>query len=130
MEKRVYGIICNPAMMITWTFGLLMIYVYGFDWFRFNHWLHVKLVLLVLMTLYHLYCKSLIKKLENTKTGFTSTQFRLFNEIPTVFLILIVSIAVYKNATNPLILIASIVGVGVFLVIMTKLYKKIRESNP
>lgn len=129
MQWRVYKIICNPAMMITWTFGLLMIYFYGYEWFKVNYWLHFKLVLLMLMTGYHLYCKSLIKKLESGRTGFSSTKFRLFNEIPTLFLILITSIAVFKNGTNPLILGASIIGVMVLLVVLTKVYKKIRESK-
>ena len=129
MEWRVYKIICNPAMMITWTCGLLMIYAYGYEWFAVNHWLHFKIVLLILMTIYHLYCKKLIKRLENEKTEFSSTQFRLFNEVPTLFLILISSIAVFKNATNPLILGVSILGVVVILVVMTKLYKRMRESK-
>jgi len=129
MEWRVYSIICNPAMMITWTFGLLMIYLYGYEWFADNRWLHIKITLLILMTIYHVYCKSLIRKLEKGKTGFSSTQFRLFNEVPTLFLILISSIAVFKNATNYMVLVASIIGIAVILVIMTKLYKKIRESK-
>lgn len=128
MEKRVYGIICNPAMMITWTFGILMIIKYGYDWFAVNTWLHFKLVFLILMTVYQMYCKRLIKKLEIGKTGFSSTQFRLFNEVPTLFLIVISSIAVFKNGTNPYILVASILGVVIALVLLTKLYKKIRES--
>ncbi len=129
MEWRVYSIICNPAMMITWTFGLLMIYMYGYDWFAANTWLHFKIVLLILMTVYHVYCKKLIKKLEKGKTGFSSTKFRLFNEIPTLFLILITSLAVLKNGTNPFILVATIVGIAVLLVVITKLYKKNRESK-
>lgn len=129
MEWRVYSIICNPAMMITWTFGLLMIYMYGYDWFALNHWLHFKIVMLILLTVYHLYCKSLIKKLEKGRTGFSSTKFRLFNEVPTLFLIIITTIAVFKNATNPLILVISIVALSVVLVLMTKLYKRIRESK-
>ena len=128
MEKRVYSIICNPAMNITWIFGFLMIYTYGYDWFKVNTWLHFKLVILVLMSGYQSYCKTLIKKLETGKTGFSSTQFRLFNEVPTLFLILISSIAVFKNGTNPYILIASIIGVIIILIGLTKLYKKIRES--
>ncbi len=129
MEWRVYSIICNPAMMITWTFGLLMIYLYGYDWFAVNTWLHFKIGILILMTIYHIYCKSLIRKLENNKAGFSSTQFRLFNEIPTIFLILIVSIAVFKNGTNPYILVLSIAGIAILLIAMTKLYKRIRASK-
>lgn len=129
MEWRVYKIICNPAMMITWTFGLLMIYMYGYDWFAANHWLHFKITLLILMTVYHVYCKSLIKKLEVGKTGFSSTKFRLFNEVPTLFLIIITSLAVFKGGTNFLILGASIVGIAALLYIFTKVYKKSREAK-
>jgi putative membrane protein len=133
MEWRVYKIICNPAMTITWIFGIGMIAVMvqdtGWDWLKANYWLHFKLLLVFLLSGYQGYCKSLIKKLEKGKTGFSSTQFRLFNEVPTLFLILIASIAVYKTATNPLILILSIIGVMGVLVFFTKLYKKIRESK-
>lgn len=130
MEHRVYKIICNPAMMITWIFGLLMIYHNGLDWLKVNYWLHAKLLLVLLLSGYQGYCKKLIKQLAIGKTKFSSTQFRLFNEVPTLFLILIASIAVFKNATNPVILVASIVGVMVTLVLFTRLYKKIREKNP
>jgi len=129
MEWRVYKIICNPAMMITWTFGLLMIYVYGYAWFALSIWLHIKIALLILLTIYHVYCKRLILKLAAGKTGFSSTQFRLFNEVPTLFLITITALAVFKNGANPLILIATIVGIAVLLVVFTKLYKNSRKSK-
>lgn len=129
METRVYKIICNPAMLITWIFGLLMIYHNGMDWFKVNYWLHAKLVLVFLLSGYMGYCKTLIKQLKEGKTKFSSTQFRLFNEVPTLFLILIVSTAIFKNATNPLILGVSIVGVMISLILLTKLYKRIREKN-
>lgn len=129
MESRVYKIICNPAMTITWVFGLLMIYSNGIDWFKIQYWLHAKLLLVFLLSGYQGYCKSLITQLKDGKTKFTSTQFRLFNEVPTIFLILIVSTAVFKNSTNPLILTVSIIGVIISLVLLTKLYKKIREKN-
>jgi putative membrane protein len=133
MEWRVYKIICNPAMIITWIFGISMIGVMvhdtGWGWLKANYWLHGKLLLVFLLSGYQGYCKSLIKKLEKGKTGFSSTQFRLFNEVPTLFLILISSIAVFKNATNPLVLVISIVVVMVVLVLFTKLYKKIRENK-
>ena len=128
MEWRVYKIICNPAMMITWTFGLLMMYFYGYEWFKVNTWLHIKIVFLIIMTVYHLYCKRLIKRLEEGKTGFSSTKFRLFNEVPTVLLIVIVSIAIFKNTVNPIILTAVTLGVIVLLVLFTFLYKKMRKA--
>ncbi|MEM9545526.1 MAG: protoporphyrinogen oxidase HemJ [Bacteroidota bacterium] len=129
MEWRVYKIICNPAMMITWTAGLTMIFLQSYDWFAANTWLHFKITLVFLLTIYHVYCKRIIKKLEHGKTGLSSTQFRLFNEVPTVFLILISSIAVYKNATNPYILVVTIIGIIILLIVFTKMYKKVRESK-
>lgn len=129
MEKRVYSIICNPAMIITWIFGITMIVGYGLEWFKVNYWLHAKLILVMLLSGYTGYCGGLIKNLEHGKTKFTSTQYRLFNEVPTVFLVFIVSVAIYKNATNPLMLILSIVGFAVVLVAFTYLYKRIRTKN-
>jgi len=130
MEKRVYKIICDPALGITWIFGILMIVTYGWEWFKINHWLHAKLVLLFLLSWYTYYCRFLIGELEKGKTKFTSTQFRLFNEVPTLFLVLIPSLAVFKNATNPLILIGAVIGVIIALVLLIKMYKRIREKNP
>ena len=134
MENRVYKIICNPGMILTWIFGLLMIFTMvnnnGWEWLKANYWLHGKLLLVFLLSGYQGYCGSLIKKLKTGKTKFSSTQFRLFNEVPTLFLILIASIAVFKNATNPFVLVASIIGVMGTLIFFTRLYKKIRAKNP
>lgn len=129
MEKRVYSIICNPAMIITWIFGIMMIIGYGMDWFKVNYWLHAKLLLVVLLSAYTGYCGRLIKKLAQGKTKFSSTQFRLFNEVPTLFLVFIVSVAIYKNATNPIMLILSIIGFALVLIIFTYIYKHIRVSK-
>ena len=129
MESRVYSIICNPAMMITWTCGLLMIFSNDYEWFAVNTWLHIKLIFLILLTVYHLYCKKLIKRLQGGKTGFSSFQFRLFNEVPTLFLIIISSIAVFKNNTNPILLTLIIIGFIFLLIMLTKLYKRVRERK-
>lgn len=129
METRVYTIICNPAMMITWTAGLGMIYLYGWEWFIHSHWIHVKLVLLVGLTAYHLYCKKIIGQLVKSRTTFSSTGYRLFNEVPTLILLLTLSLAVFKNGINYIYLLLSIVLLGILLILLTKLYKLIRESK-
>ena len=105
MEWRVYRIIANPAMMITWTAGLAMLVI---DWTGIQTrayfsigtpgWLHLKLLLLVLLTGYHLYCKRLIQRMERGERPFSPWQLRLFNEVPTLFLISIPFIAVYGIA--------------------------------
>jgi len=101
MSWRVYKIIANPAMMITWTAGLAMIGL-GFTDAVPNYlksevgtpgWMHLKLTLVVLLTVYHVWCKGMIKKLEAGTAKVTSWQFRLLNEFPTLFLVAIAFIA-------------------------------------
>lgn len=129
MENRVYKIICNPAMMITWTCGIAMIYLYGMEWFKINSWLHIKLLLLLILTGYHLYCKRLIKRLDQGPIGWTSYHFRLFNEVPTILLVSIVTMAVFKNGTDLVKAFTSIFIFGLTLVLFTKLYKRFREQK-
>lgn len=102
MEWRVYRIITNPAMMLTWVAGLAMLMI---DWTGIQTrayfstgtpgWLHLKLFLLVLLTLYHLYCKRLIRRMEAGERPFSPWQLRLWNEVPTLFLVSIPFAAVY-----------------------------------
>jgi len=130
MQWRVYRIICNPAMMITWTAGIALIAMYGWEWFSVSYWLHVKLLLLVGLTVYHLWCKRIIKQLEAGTMGISAFQFRLLNEVPTLFLVAIVMLAVYKNSLNGLYALLGLIGFGVLLYIGTKAYKRARERNP
>lgn len=129
MESRVYTIICNPAMMITWTAGLAMIYLYGIEWLQLNYWILIKIFLVVLLTAYHLYCKRLIRKLKKRKTSFSSFQFRLFNEVPALFLIFIVILAVFKNMTNAGYAVLVVLFTGVLFYIFAMLYRKVRMRN-
>lgn len=129
METKVYKIICTPGMLLTWICGIMMIIDYGMDWFRVNSWLHVKLLLILLLTGYHHYCKTLIKKLEIAKTGFTSFQFRLFNELPSLFLIAIVLLAVFRNKLNFLYAIIGILIAALLMYLIARVYKNKREKT-
>ena len=130
MESRVYKIICTPAMILTWACGIGMIYCYGYEWFKINLWLHWKFIPLLLLSGFHGSCKKWMRQLTEGKTKYSSQQFRLINEFPTVMLFIIVPIAVFRNNTNPIILLVSIVSVVALLIIFTKLYKSIRDKNP
>lgn len=128
MEDRVYRIICNPGMMITWTFGLIMLYIHGWDWFKVNYWMHAKLVLLFGLTYYQISCKSIIKKLANKTAGMDSFQYRLFNEVPTLFLLSIVLLAVYRNLLDFGIAFVGVLLFGVILYGFAKFYKNKRQA--
>jgi protoporphyrinogen IX oxidase len=128
MEDRVYRIICNPGMMITWACGLIMLYIYGIEWLKVNYWMHAKLVLLVGLTGYHLYCKTIIKQLSNRVSRMDSFQYRLFNEVPTLFLLSIVLLAVFRNLLDFGIAFVGVLLFGVTLFVFARLYKKQRKQ--
>lgn len=129
MEKRVYRIICNPGMMITWTFGTLLLVIYGAEWLRTNPWMHVKLVLLVVLTAYHMYCKRIMNRMGNRKRSLNSFQLRLLNEIPTVLLVAIVLLAVYRNLLNFGLAFLGVSIFGILLYVFTRWYRRIRSTN-
>lgn len=127
MQWRVYKIICNPAMMITFIAGFGMLYIQPA--YLSMAWIHIKLVLVFLLLGYHLYCKTVIKKLEKGNLVFTSFQFRLLNEVPTLFLVSIVLLAVLKNGLNTLYTFGGLMAFGLLLFLATKWYKKQREHR-
>lgn len=127
MQWRVYKIIANPAMMFTWTFGLLMLF--SNPALLNQNWIRVKLVLLVLLVVYHLYCKSIIVKQEKGLSTFSSFQFRLINELPTLFLVAIVLLAVVKDVLNFTYLFGGVVFFGFILFIAARQYKKLRNKR-
>ena len=95
MEKRLYFYIMRPAMVLTWLFGIILILIIGIEIFSFL-WLQIKLALVVLLTIYNEYlgkCMRLIKLGKNEKS---SKFYRIINEIPTVLLIFIVFIVIFK----------------------------------
>jgi putative membrane protein len=95
MERKLYFYIMMPAMILTWIFGLILISNLGFEVFS-TLWMKLKLLLVVLLTIYHFYLAKLLgnfKLNENTKS---SKFFRVINEVPTILLILIVFIIVFK----------------------------------
>lgn len=134
MMGRVYMIILNPAMMLTWIGGLAMIVIYYVQtdgaWFKFenNGWMHIKFLPLFLLIAYHLWCKRMIKKLANGERPYESFAFRMLNEMPTLFLVTIVSIGIYKNALNYLYLSAFLLVFTGMLYVSAKKYQKHRES--
>lgn len=129
IENGVYRRMCNPAMMLTWTAGILMIFYHGMDWFRDNLWMHHKLLLLVLLTVFQLLAKKQIKKLQTGTYQMTTLQFKFFNAIPVLFLAAIVVLAVFRN-TDPLILpIVVIFLASSLLFIFAKLKKPKKKKK-
>ena len=95
MEKRLYFYIMRPAMILTWIFGIILIYLNGIEIFS-QLWLQLKLVLVILLSIYHEYLGKCLYSLKNGSNTRSSKYFRIINEIPTIILILVVFIVIFK----------------------------------
>ncbi len=95
MEKRLFNYIMRPAMVLSWLIGIILILIIGIETFSFL-WLQIKLILVFLLSIYNEYlgkCVKLLKLGENKKPAIF---YRIINEIPTVLLIFIVFIVIFK----------------------------------
>lgn len=124
MQWRLYNIITTPAMVLTLCFGISMLFINP-AWLQ-SGWMHAKLGLLVGLVGYHYWCKTVIKRLERGEMPFNSFQFRLLNELPTIFLVSIVLLAVLKNTLNMLYAFGGVFLFGVALFVAARQYKKYR----
>lgn len=113
MEWKAYRIILQPAVVITWTFGIVMLCIQPI-WLQ-QGWLNLKLVFVLMLTGYTHYLKGHIRQLESGTSRFTHIHYRALNEVPTVFLAGIVFLAVFKNRINYTILC---LGLLVFIGLM------------
>lgn len=96
MERKLFWGIATPGAALTWVFGLWMLYDYAWEAYKAAGWLHVKLALLVLLTLYHAVCGKLLIDFKHDRNKRGHVWYRWFNEIPVVFLFAIVLLAVLK----------------------------------
>ena len=95
MEKRLFNYIMRPAMMLSWILGIILILIIGIEIFSFL-WLQIKLLLVLSLSIYNEYlgkCVQLLKSGENKKSA---KFYRIINEIPTILLIFIVFIVIFK----------------------------------
>ncbi len=95
MEKRLFFYIMLPAMILTWVFGLVLIYLNGIQIFS-QLWFQIKIVLIILLTAYNDYLGRCLVALRNSTNTRPAKFFRIINEFPTVILIIVVFLAIFK----------------------------------
>ena len=95
MERKLFIYIMNPAMIISWIFGVLLIHTIGIQNISFL-WLQLKLIFVVILTFYHFFLLQCLRKFTNNNNSFSSKFYRIINEIPTVLLIAIILVVVFK----------------------------------
>ena len=95
MEKRLFIYIMNPAMIASWIFGVLLIHTIGTDNLS-SFWLQLKFLFVIVLTMYHFFLFQCLGKFAKNNNLYSPRFYRIINEIPTVILIVIVFIIVFK----------------------------------
>jgi putative membrane protein len=95
MEKKLFYYIMRPAMTLTWIFGLVLIYLNGIEIFS-QLWMQIKIILVILLSAYNDYLGRCLVSLKNNSNTRSPKFFRIINEVPTIILILIVFLAIFK----------------------------------
>ncbi|MDC0401014.1 protoporphyrinogen oxidase HemJ [Candidatus Pelagibacter sp.] len=95
MERRLFNYIMMPAMILSWVFGILLIGNQGVHVF-YEFWVVSKGALVLLLTYYHFYLGKCVRLFATDQNTRPSKFFRIINEVPTILLILIVFIVVFK----------------------------------
>ena len=95
MEKKLYNYIMMPAMLLSWLFGVLLIHTLGFTVFS-ELWMQIKVVAVVILTYYHFTLGKYLNDFAIDSNQKTSKFFRIYNEIPTLILIVVIFVVIFK----------------------------------
>ena len=95
MEKKLFFYIMTPAMILSWLFGLLLIHEIGFQQLG-KIWMILKLILVIILTIYHFYLGLILSKFKQDLNKHSHKYYRLINEIPTLLLIFIIFVVIFK----------------------------------
>ena len=91
MEKKLLNYIMNPSFILTWIVGTILVIN-----IESALWLNIKIICIVLMSAFHMYCAKVRRVFENNRNKKTENFYRYINEVPTVLFILIIFLATFK----------------------------------
>lgn len=96
MERKLYRGIMTPSAVLTLIFGVWLLSYYSLEQLAIMHWLHAKLTLVLLLLIYHGYCRHLLRQFSNDQNTHTHIFYRWFNELPVLILLAVVILVVVK----------------------------------
>lgn len=130
MQYRLWYIITWPSAILASIFAFWMLFftTIGKSWLS-QPWMHVKLVFVFLLYLYHLKCHQIFKQLQKNEVKQSSTFFRLWNEGATLILFVIVFLVILKNEINWIYGVVGIFAFSIVIMLGFKMYKRIRERK-
>ena len=95
MEEKLYNFIMMPAMLLSWLFGVLLLHSRGFSIFS-ELWMQIKTIAVILLTYYHFTLGKYLSDFASDNNQKSSKFFRIYNEIPTIILIVVIFVAIFK----------------------------------
>ena len=95
MERKLYNYIMMPAMLLSWLFGILLIHSLGFNVFT-EFWMQTKTILVTILTFYHFLLGKYLNDFALDNNNKTSRFYRIINEVPTIILIVVVFVVIFK----------------------------------
>ena len=95
MERKLYNYIMMPAMLLSWLFGILLLHSLGFGIFS-ELWMQIKIASVIILTYYHFTLGKYLSDFAVNNNQKTSKFFRIYNEIPTIILIVVIFVAIFK----------------------------------
>jgi putative membrane protein len=128
MQSRLWWIITTPAMILSVIFGTWMILLNS-TYYLTSPWMHLKLGFVLLLLIYHFLCQRIMKKFVSGVYNWTGNQLRLWNELATLFLVIIVFIVVMKSTMNWIYGTLGFFATGIALMIGIKAYKSFRQKR-
>ena len=128
MSKRLWYIITWPSAILATIFAIWLLILQPY-WLE-QPWMHVKLLFVILLIIYHLKTHQYFKQLQNDEVKKTSSFMRIWNEGATFILFAVVFLVILKNAINWVYGIIGLLVLGILIMLGFKVYKNIRTKNP
>ncbi|QLE01251.1 CopD family protein [Galbibacter sp. BG1] len=128
MAKRLWFIITWPSAILAILFAIWLLVIMP-EWLQ-QGWMHVKLLFVLLLIIYHLKTHVIFKELQRDEVKYSSRYMRIWNEGATIILFSVVFLVVLKNSINWIFGVIGIFVLAVLLMLGIKLYKSIRDKNP
>lgn len=127
MQKRLWWIIATPAMVLTILFGLLMLLAFP-SYLQFLY-MNLKIAFVGLLLVYHFICQKIYFDLTLNKFHWTSSALRIWNEVATLLLVIIVFIVVLKDSTNWIYASIGFFALALLLLFAIKMYQAVRKKD-
>ena len=128
MTKRLWYIITWPSAVLCTIFAIWLLLLMP-GWLQ-QGWMHVKLLFVLLLFVYHGKCHQIFKQLQRDEVKYTSRFMRIWNEVATLILFAVVFLVILKNAFNWIYGVVGIFVLAILLMLGIRLYKRVREKNP